>query len=572
MEQSTVKGASDPDAKGGEIGRQPSSELPATSTSGDLNLRIVANLLHYVRDYFGNTAIQKIGRDSGVRELESPNHWVSLEQLEEVLRAARDLMHSDDEFITACGYQVDKVPGPVRFVIGALSPMDAYVLGARNMRLVSAISVFEPERRGYGRMFIRYRSRRSESRLMCLSRQAQIMAVPTLWKLARAQVVEESCIARGDESCAYMVRVQENRRWLPTVVGGVVGGAGAAALSALGAIHVSTLWATPLLGVLGGAIFMLNRHANANRAIADDINDAYLEAAREDVHARQALFELTLRTQHWTHLMEQQVAGRATAMQQVSAGLERLRGETADESPISSLREAVSALASRATELDPSGQSAVVDIEGHVSKLDAALGKLQRLATNGAHVVSLNPRWLDTEPLASELRTRLRAITTRKDVRTSVFAVRDAPARVRLDVPLFNRITDALLANAARSTVRGSIIVEIAGTPSTLTIKVSDTGSGMSPEEVQTILSTEHLPVHDTTEHSWASGMWVVARMLAAIGGRLEVKSTPDEGTTFWAHYPVDTQTPTSRSNPPENPGPGLESHDVEPDPLRRVN
>jgi signal transduction histidine kinase len=549
---------------------------PEPLASSDLNLKILAHLLRYIRDYFGSTAIERIRRESGLRDLEESNRWVSLQQFEAILHTARDMMRDDDEFLAACAYQLANVGGPVRFLIGAISPMDAYVLASKNFRLISSISAPEPERRGYGRMFMRYRTTRPESRLMCLSRQAQLIMLPTLWGLPRAHLVEDSCVARGDSTCDYLIRVQESRRWLPTLLGGALGGAGAAALSAAGALHVSTLWATPLLGVLGGAIIMLNRHAKANRAIADDINEAYLDAAREDVRARQALFDLAMRTQHWTHLMEQQVAGRATTMQKVSAALGQLRGETDAESPISVLREAVSALALRTEALDPSGQSAVLELEDNVSKLDAALGNLHRLATNGTQIVALNPRWLDTEPLPTDLRTRLQAITLRKDVRTSVFAVREAPARVRIDVPLFNRITDALLANAARSTERGSIIVEIGGTPGTLAIKVSDTGTGMSPEDVQTILCSEPPAVTETTDRSWASGMWVVARMLAAIGGRLEVKSTPGEGTTFWAHYPIETNAPDTRtSSPPptERPQPTLESTvSDKPDPMRKVN
>jgi signal transduction histidine kinase len=542
--------------------------------SADLNTRILAHLLHYVRDHFGSVAMDRLEKESGVRDLAGPNQWVSLAQFETVLAAARALMLSDDEFVTACAYQLDKVRGPVRFLMGALSPLDAYEFGAKNFRLITSISTCEPEERGYGRMFIRYRSTRPESRLMCLSRQAQIIHLPTLWKLPRARVVEKSCIARGDDSCGYLIRVQENRRWLPTVLGGAVGGAGAAALSAAGVLHVSTLWATPLLGVLAGAVLMLNRHAKAHRAIADDINEEFLQTARDDVTARQTLFDLALRAQHWSHLMEQQVAGRAIAMQEVSAGLERLRGEPGDESPVSELRETVAVLASRAESLRPTEQDALVELESRVEKLDSALIQLRRLAMSGANVVALSPRWLDTEPLATELRARLVALTLSKEVRTSVFAVREAPERVRLDVPLFNRITDALLANAAHSTKRGSIVVEIGGTPGALTIKVSDTGTGMSADDVRTILSADNPSVFETTDRSWVSGMWVVARMLAAIGGRLEVKSAPNEGTTFWAYYPIDASAPLSRSSapPPHPPSQSPPPPASEPGVLRKAN
>jgi signal transduction histidine kinase len=544
---------------------------PPAAAAPELNLRLLGHLLRYVRDRFGDEAIERIRAESGIAQLEGGNRWASLAQFEVVLQVARSLMRSDAEFVAACSYELEKVSGPVRFLIGAISPVDAYELGARNMRLVSTISAFEPERRGYGRVFIRYRSAKPESRLMCLSRQAQIAALPTLWGLPRAEVVEESCLARGDATCGYAVRVQENRAWLTTALGGVAGGIGALALSAAGVVHVGTFWAAPIIGMLSGAVVMLHRHARASRAVADDINAAYLEAAREDVNARRALFELAMRTQHWTHLMEQQVAGRAMAMHQVSDAVERLRGDADSAGPVSGLRDVVSALSSRAGALEPGARSAVAELEGTVSKLDMALASLQRMVSAGSQIVALNPRWVETEPLAGDLRSRLQAVTLRKDVRTSVFAVREAPERVRIDVPLFNRITDALLANAARSTERGSIVVEVGGGPDTLTIKVSDTGAGLSPDDVRTILSTEPQAAGETTERSWASGMWVVARMLAAIGGRLEVKSGLGAGTTFWAHYPIDAGASTRSSShpPPDLP---RETTGTEAPDLRKVN
>ena len=47
----------------------------------------------------------------------------------------------------------------------------------------------------------------------------------------------------------------------------------------------------------------------------------------------------------------------------------------------------------------------------------------------------------------------------------SAFNVREAPAQVRADVLLFNRIVDNLLTSAAAHTERGSIVVQVGGQP-----------------------------------------------------------------------------------------------------------
>jgi len=295
----------------------------------------------------------------------------------------------------------------------------------------------------------------------------------------------------------------------------------------------------PILGTIVGLAFALHRHARSNRAVADDINEAYLQTARDDANTRRELFDLAIRQQHWTHLMELQAAERATVMGKLSEGLGKLSDPDV-EGPIAVIRENVLALKAQ-PEIRQANHAVVVDIEDSILRLDAGLRALHRAARSGSQVVALNPKWLETEPLAGDLRGRIQAMVRGKDVRTSVFAVREAPSRVRVDLALFNRITDALLAYAARATARGSIVVEIGGVPEMLTLKISDTGIGMSAEETSTILAREMpVPEETTSEEGWSTGMWIVARMLASIGGRLDVRSVLGQGTTFWAHYPVD--------------------------------
>jgi tRNA A-37 threonylcarbamoyl transferase component Bud32 len=271
-------------------GPEGKAALNSTSIAPELNVRLLAHLLRYVREHHGASAIERIRTESGIPDLEGHNRWVTLSQFETVLRGSRDLMRDDDEFVAACAFEIDKVSGPVRFLIGAVSPVEAYALGAKNMRLISTISAFELERRGNGRVLIRYRSQRPESRLMCLSRQAQIRALPTVWGLPHADIVEESCVARGDASCGYAVRLQQRIGWLSTAIVGVAGGVGGLALGATGVLHFGSVWGGSVLGFLGGMVVMLQRRARMNRAIADDINDAYLEASRDAVDARRALF------------------------------------------------------------------------------------------------------------------------------------------------------------------------------------------------------------------------------------------------------------------------------------------
>jgi signal transduction histidine kinase len=93
------------------------------------------------------------------------------------------------------------------------------------------------------------------------------------------------------------------------------------------------------------------------------------------------------------------------------------------------------------------------------------------------------------------------------------------------------------LLNAAKNTRMGSIVVEIGGTPGFLTIKVSDTGGGMPEAEIGALFR----PLERTNRvFAYGAGLSVVVQLLGRIGGKLEVMTRPSEGTTFWAHFPVD--------------------------------
>jgi signal transduction histidine kinase len=146
-----------------------------------------------------------------------------------------------------------------------------------------------------------------------------------------------------------------------------------------------------------------------------------------------------------------------------------------------------------------------------------------------------------------------------KDVRISVFTVRDAPERITIDIVLFNRIIDNLLLNAAEFTEHGSIVVEVAGTPDFLTIKISDTGGTLREDELGKIFR----PVQrGPGGYSYGAGLSVVVQLLASVGGKLDVMTHNGKGTTFWAHFPVNKEgvgavadTEADKAAEPESPG-----------------
>ncbi|MDB5220389.1 MAG: sensor histidine kinase, partial [Myxococcaceae bacterium] len=82
-----------------------------------------------------------------------------------------------------------------------------------------------------------------------------------------------------------------------------------------------------------------------------------------------------------------------------------------------------------------------------------------------------------------------------------------------------------------------------------LTLKLSDTGEGIPTDKVERIFRPR--PANEpTSAGSYGIGLSSAVRLLAQVGGRLDVMSKATVGTTFWAHFPV-RQTSTVRPAAP---------------------
>ncbi|HEY3493977.1 MAG TPA: hypothetical protein VGK73_04795, partial [Polyangiaceae bacterium] len=262
--------------------------------SAELSLRILRYLARYLSDHYTSQEIETIAARGGISisQFMSCSAWVALEQFEALLAAARAVMPDDAAFVDACAYNAEVVPGPLRLLVPAVSPLLGYQVGARRMHLITQISFFDTEVVSSNRIRIGYRTTKRESRLMCLSRQAQIRAVPRLWGLPFALVEERSCVARGDDRCLYDVRVQQTRRWAP-LVGGAALGAGLGAWMQLLQGAPIEWWWVALGGATLGHLYERRRTALVNAKTQAEFAATYLDVARSEAHAQRELFALT---------------------------------------------------------------------------------------------------------------------------------------------------------------------------------------------------------------------------------------------------------------------------------------
>ncbi len=525
----------------------------------DLNLRLLTSLAKWIRERHDAAQLGDIAERSGLlpSDLDGRSRWTSHDRFEAFLRAARLLFESDDAFIEACAFRMVESYGPYRHLIWALSPLTMYLKFASNLHMVSKISRYEARNPRRDGMTLIYRTDRDESRLMCLARQGHLIAMPTLWGMPRAHLEEGACVARGDDRCDYHLNWQTPGSWWHPMLGGLAGSTVSGAMVAAGAGGVDVpldalgwwgVLAWPMLGTMAGAIHDLWRRNGEYLDVLQQANEALREIAEDDADARRELMAIGQRQRDWGRLMEERVTERTAALESVVQRIQRLseerhttlKGFSHDlRNPLFVLKGVNQLLRRHRDRFDERLHGSIEDHGRAVDHMEHLLNELMDVASSDGQLMRLKPERVDVQNLTTKLRRRLRALVHGREIRISVFRNREAPESIHCDCLLMDRVLDNLLTNSVKYTEEGSILVEVGGSPGYLTIKVSDTGLGINSDRLEKIFdaSGEAAPKRPD---SHGVGLSVVLRLMDQIGGRIEVMSKPNVGSTFWAHFPEE--------------------------------
>jgi two-component system sensor histidine kinase PilS (NtrC family) len=105
-----------------------------------------------------------------------------------------------------------------------------------------------------------------------------------------------------------------------------------------------------------------------------------------------------------------------------------------------------------------------------------------------------------------------------------------------MDAARFRQVVWNLLLNAAQATPDyGTITIELRAEDDMLRVEIADDGVGIDPVAQRKIFD----PFYTTRSGGTGLGLANVDRIVRAHGGRVEVDSTPGEGTTFVIFLPL---------------------------------
>jgi signal transduction histidine kinase len=178
-----------------------------------------------------------------------------------------------------------------------------------------------------------------------------------------------------------------------------------------------------------------------------------------------------------------------------------------------------------------------------ISRFEASGGKLE-------------VRKVDLQRLLTTLESSFSVLAKQRDIVFSVDHSPGLPTKVYWDEDRINEVLGNLISNAFKFTPRGGkVALSVAAVDNKVVTTVSDTGAGISPEQLPHIFDKFFMGDNQAQAATKGTGLGLaIAReIVEAHGGDIVVESRVAEGTTFVVTLPVEAPGARKRREPAQN-------------------
>jgi len=268
----------------------------------------------------------------------------------------------------------------------------------------------------------------------------------------------------------------------------------------------------------------------ARRVAAGDL------AAKVDVESRDELGELAASFNRMTEDVAHQ-KDRAVQAERVAAWRELARRLAHElKNPLFPLQVTVENL-TRAKEKSPEMfeevfRESTATLLAEINNLKTIIGRFSefsRMPQPQRRSVQVN------DVVASVMRVFQAQLQEKNRIAVRTELAKNVPG-ISADPDLLHRAVSNLVLNAIDAMPQGGeLTLKTATIPGAVAISVSDTGSGLTPEECERLFT----PYYTTKQHGTGLGLAIVQSVVSDHGGKISVESKKEKGTTFRIELPA---------------------------------
>ena len=194
-------------------------------------------------------------------------------------------------------------------------------------------------------------------------------------------------------------------------------------------------------------------------------------------------------------------------------------------------------------ELTPKQKEVLQTITKQANVLTRLVKRLLDISRFEAGGGKVDVREVDLRRLLTTLESSFSVLANQRDIAFTVNHEQDLPLKVYWDEDRINEVLGNLISNAFNFTPRrGKVAITVAAQENTVMITVSDTGAGISPEQMPHIFDKFFQADNQAKAATKGTGLGlaIAKEIVEAHGGHITVDSLVGEGTTFVVTLPVE--------------------------------
>lgn len=524
----------------------------------EVSVRALAVLLTYFRREYGEERLRRVWERHhlglSLEYVTTMTNFVSLRFLERLAEAL--IVESGDPSLPRKSGLLAVTPESLGFLFHLVrtfgTPEQFYRRAVELFPTLNRIGSFKIESMSNNRMTLSYVSRKRErTRNICEGRIAQFSAVPMIWGLPPAQVLEEQCQVRGADCCRYKIEWHNPVRgwwaWVGLLVGVSVGtGLGLLELAPLPVlVPVMALAATSCGGWLEARREVRRKDeflASQNEGLMHSLRDLerrYDEVFRSNRALEDRVAERTRELTEANLKLESALARQKEIDRQKSEFFDNVSHEL--RTPLTLILLTLESLLQR-------GEALPTSVRQHLSTMERSAQRLLRLINNLLDLAQMESgkARLRYQPLElyGFLTSVLLPFKVMADNRgIALRLVGQAVTPIHVDVERIDGVFQNLVSNALKFTTAGSVTVRVWEVSSDVFVEVADTGPGITPEDIAVIFDRFAQADMNGTRRFGGTGIGLalVKETLELHSGSIEVRSELGKGSAFLVRLPKGT-------------------------------